>query len=223
MVTAQSIYNTKGASYLTRGTAVSEQYISRLKKLGVTSLAVTSLNPAFAPSPPDDIIGERTRIKAIHKVYDTFHELEATGKLNIEPLSAISETMLDDILSNQNNLVQLTDLRRHDDYTFSHSVNVAVLATMLGTLCRYSKSDLLTLVLGGLLHDIGKVNVPAKILTKRGRLTQSEFSLMKMHPALGEEKLLKLSVPSAKILAIIAGFRSIEQIYRWEYVIIIPP
>lgn len=205
MVTAQSIYNTKGASYLTRGTAVSEQYISRLKKLGVTSLAVTSLNPAFAPSPPDDIIGERTRIKAIHKVYDTFHELEATGELNIEPLSAISETMLDDILSNQNNLVQLTDLRRHDDYTFSHSVNVAVLATMLGTLCRYSKSDLLTLVLGGLLHDIGKVNVPAKILTKRGRLTQSEFSLMKMHPALGEEKLLKLSVPSAKILAIIAG------------------
>ena len=37
MVTAQSIYNTKGASYLTRGTAVSEQYITRLKKLGVST------------------------------------------------------------------------------------------------------------------------------------------------------------------------------------------
>lgn len=205
MVTAQSIYNTKGASYLTRGTAVSEQYITRLKKLGVTSLAVTSMTPAFTPQPPDDIIEERTRIKAIHKVYDTFHELESTGELNVEPLIGISENVLNDILSNQNNLVQLSDLRRHDDYTFSHSVNVAVLSTMLGSLCRYAKSDLLTLVLGGLLHDIGKVKVPADILTKRGRLTPNEFSLMKMHPEAGEEKLKPLSIPNASLLAIIAG------------------
>lgn len=205
MVTAQSIYNTKGASYLTRGTAVNEQYISRLKKLGVTSLAITSMTPAFTPRPPDDIIGEQTRIKAIHKVYDTFHELESTGELNVEPLTGVSENVLNDILSNRNNLVQLSDLRRHDDYTFSHSVNVAVLSTMLGSLCRYSKSDLLSLVLGGLLHDIGKVHVPTDILTKRGRLTPNEFSLMKMHPELGEENLKHLSVPNADLLAIIAG------------------
>lgn len=205
MVTAQSIYNTKGASYLTRGTAVSEQYIARLKKLGITSLAVTSLSPSFTPKPPDDIVEERTRIKAIHKVYDTFHELENTGELNIEPLTRVSENILTDILSNRNNLVQLSDLRRHDDYTFSHSVNVAVLSTMLGSLCRYTKSDLFTLVLGGLLHDIGKVNVPANILTKRGRLTPDEFSLMKLHPELGEEKLKRLPVPNADLLTIIAG------------------
>lgn len=205
MVTAQSIYNTKGASYLTRGTAVSEQYIARLKKLGITSLAVTSVSSAFTPKPPDDIVEERTRIKALHKVYDTFHELEATGELNIGPLASVSENVLSDILSNRNNLVQLSDLRRHDDYTFSHSVNVAVLSTMLGSLCRYAKSDLLTLVLGGLLHDIGKVGVPNDILTKKGRLTPDEFSLMKLHPELGEEKLKHLPIPNAELLTVIAG------------------
>lgn len=205
MITAQSIYNTKGASYLTRGTEITPQYISRLKTLGVGSLAVTSINPAFAPKPSEDIIREQTRIKAIHKVYDTFHEMETTGNLNIEPLESVSDNLLSDILSNRNNLVQLTDLRRHDDYTFAHSVNVAVLSAMLGVLCRYSKSDLLLIVMGGLLHDIGKISVPPDILTKKGSLTKSEFSLIQIHPEAGEQKLRELPSSSAKLLAAIAG------------------
>ena len=51
MVTAQSIYNSQGASYLTRGTPVNEQYISRLKKIGILELNVTSLNPSFSGYP----------------------------------------------------------------------------------------------------------------------------------------------------------------------------
>ena len=47
MITAQSIYNKKGGSYLTRGTPVTEQNIKRLKKIGVTHLTVTSMTPAF--------------------------------------------------------------------------------------------------------------------------------------------------------------------------------
>ena len=205
MITAQSIYNTEGASYLTRGTEINAQYISRLKKLGVTNLTVTSVNPAFALKPPEDIVQERTRIKAIHKVYDTFHAMEATGELNITPLESTSESILMDVLSNRANLVQLTDLRMHDDYTFAHSVNVAVLSAMLGALCRYSKQDLLTLVLGSLLHDVGKIVVPAKILTKKGRLTDSEFTTVKLHPQAGREKLRSLVSPQARLLGDIAG------------------
>ena len=205
MVTAQSIYNTEGASYLTRGTAINEQYIARLKKLGVTRLTVTSMNPAFALKPPEDIVQERTRIKAIHKVYDTFHELEATGELNIAPLEGPSENILMDVLSNRSNLVQLTDLRMHDDYTFAHSVNVAVLSAMLGSLCRYSKQDLLNLVMGSLLHDVGKIVVPTKILTKKGRLTDSEFTTIKLHPEAGREKLRSLPSSQARLLGDIAG------------------
>ena len=205
MITVQSIYNKKGGSYLTRGTPMTEQYIKRLKKLGVKELTVTSVNPAFSVLPPDDIIQEKTRVKAIHKVYDIYQRLESTGELSPESLSDTSEEILVDILSNRGNLVQLTDLRLHDDNTFAHSVNVAVLAAMLGAQAKLSRQDMLTLITGSLLHDIGKIIVPSEILTKPGSLSDSEFAIILMHPEEGHKKLVYLNSPTASIYAAIAG------------------
>ena len=56
MVTAQSIYNQKGASYLTRGTKLSRQYINSLRKIGISKVTITSLDPDFPLAPPEDII-----------------------------------------------------------------------------------------------------------------------------------------------------------------------
>ena len=205
MITAQSIYNKKGASYLTRGRPVTAQNISRLKKLGITHLTVTSISPSFSVLPPDDIIQEKTRVKAIHKVYDTYQKLESTGELSTDSLAVTSEEILVDILSKRKNLVQLTDLRMHDDYTFAHSVNVAVLAAMLGAQAHLSRPDLLTLITGSLLHDIGKIIVPPEILTKPGCLTDEEFAIIRKHPEEGRKKLHNLNIPAATILAAIAA------------------
>ena len=205
MVTAQSIYNSQGASYLTRGTPVNEQYISRLKKIGILELNVTSLNPSFSLQPPDDVVQEKTRVTAIHKVFDAFHQVEADGSMDLNSLGDISETILLDLFSKRSNLAQLTDIRMHDSYTFAHCVNVAILAAMLGTYCHYSKKNLLDLVLGSLLHDVGKVIVPKEILNKPSSLTQSEFAVIQMHPEAGREKLRALNISSATMLATIAA------------------
>ena len=105
MITAQSIYNKKGGSYLTRGIPMTEQYINRLKKIGITHLTVTSVNPAFSVLPPDDVIQEKTRVKAIHKLYDEYQVLESTGELSTDALASTSEEILMDILSHRSNLV----------------------------------------------------------------------------------------------------------------------
>ena len=205
MITAQSIYNKKGGSYLTRGIPMTEQYINRLKKIGITHLTVTSVNPAFSVLPPDDIIQEKTRVKAIHKLYDEYQVLESTGELSTDALASTSEEILMDILSHRSNLVQLTDLRMHDDYTFAHSVNVAVLSAMLGSRIGLPREDMLTLIMGSLLHDVGKIIVPSEILTKPGRLSDEEFTVIRMHPEAGRKKLRELPVVSAPILAAIAS------------------
>ena len=205
MITAQSIYNKKGGSYLTRGMPVTEQNIKRLKKIGVTHLTVTSMTPAFSVVPPEDIIQEKTRVKAIHNVYDVYQRLESTGELSPDSLAVTSEEILVDILSHKKNLVQLTDLRMHDDYTFAHSVNVAVLAAMLGAQVHLTKPELLTLITGGLLHDVGKIVVPSEILTKPSTLSDEEFGVIRTHPEAGRKKLHNLNMPSASILAAIAG------------------
>lgn len=82
-------------------------------------------------------------------------------------------------------MYNLVDLRTQDDYTFAHSVNVSVLALMTGITLGFNKEQLSLLGLGALLHDLGKVRIPDRILNKPGKLTADEFSVMKEHTTLG--------------------------------------
>lgn len=194
MVTAQSIYNQKGASYLTRGTKLSRQYINSLRKIGISKVTITSLDPNIPLAPPEDIIKEETRVNAIHQVFDTYCRLQQDEQqdeqLDIPPLLSTSESIIADLIKKPENLVQITDIRLYDDYTFAHSVNVAALSAMLGLLCHYSKKDLTTLTAGALLHDIGKLDVSRKILNKTTALSDDEFTLIRHHPEWGYVRLI---------------------------------
>ena len=203
MVTAQSIYNSRGASFLSKGISLNSQYIQRLEQIGIEDVNVTSLDPALKLAPPEDVVQEKTRISAIHKIFDVFQMVESEGTFSLDALQDISETILLDLIAQRRNLVQLTDIRLHDTYTFAHSVNVAILSAMLGLLCHYSKRNLLELTLGGLLHDIGKIVVPADILNKPGRLTEHEMNFVRLHPEAGRQRLKKLN-PAATMLSTIA-------------------
>ncbi len=203
MITAQSIYNPLGASYLTKGMELSPTYIERLEKAGFDGVTVTSLDPKLKLAPPDDIVQEKTRISAIQNVATAFHSVEENGTFDPAPLQGISENILQDIIAQQKNLVQLTDIRLHDTYTFAHSVNVAILSSLLGVLLKLSREEQLKLTLGGLLHDIGKITVPYEILTKAGHLTDDEWSVMQGHPEAGRQRLKKM-FPNDTLLSTIA-------------------
>ena len=205
MVTAQSIFNEKGAPFLVRGTPLTDRYIYRLRQLSVPELHVTSLSADFQLPPPPDIIEERTRVQAVDSVAETFRQAEVNGQFDMNLMEQCADLLVRDIMTKKKNLVQITDIRLHDSYTFSHSVNVAVLATMLGNLCGYSKSKLQVITLGGLLHDIGKLAVPTPILNKTSSLTADEFKIIRRHPSEGRKILKELNSPNASILAIIAA------------------
>ena len=205
MVTAQSIFNEKGAPFLVRGTPLTDRYIYRLRQLSVPELHVTSLSADFQLPPPPDVIEERTRVQAVDSVAETFRQAEVNGQFDMNLMEQCADLLVRDIMTKKKNLVQITDIRLHDSYTFSHSVNVAVLATMLGNLCGYSKSKLQVITLGGLLHDIGKLAVPTPILNKTSSLTADEFKIIRRHPSEGRKILKELNSPNASILAIIAA------------------
>lgn len=236
MIIAQSIYNRHGACYLVKGQPITDEYIRQLEKIGIPTVSVTSADPNFKLMPPEDIVQEKTRINAIERVYDTFQSVEERGQLDIDAMQGISEDIIFDIIDRKENLVQLTDIRLHDTYTFAHSVNVAILSAMLGMLCHYPKKELLLLTLGALLHDLGKINVPAAILTKTTGLSDEEFALIKRHPLDGAERIKEMEwkLPSPAVLAAIAsehhehidghgyprGLRD-EQIHRYAKIVAI--
>lgn len=204
MITGQGVYSSKGSFLLKRGARLTDQYIERLQKLQISSLAVTSTDEFLNLLPPEDIIQEKTRVKAVLDLCQIFEDFETTDHLDAKKLQDTSESILFDLLANRNNLAQITDIRLHDSYTFSHSVNVAVLTSMLGSFCNYSKQSLLELTLGALLHDIGKISVPENILQKPYPLDSDEYKVIRRHPDQGLQKLRAEKNFSDIVLTIVA-------------------
>jgi HD-GYP domain-containing protein (c-di-GMP phosphodiesterase class II) len=83
----------------------------------------------------------------------------------------------------------LFDVLHHDYATFTHSANVAFYCGMLGAELGFSKEEIQLVTTGGLLHDLGKLEIGEDILCKPGRLDESEFRRIKMHPLMGFRKL----------------------------------
>ncbi len=74
-----------------------------------------------------------------------------------------------------------------DPYTCGHSERVALVSAELAKIIGMSESDVERVRIGGLVHDVGKIGVPESTLTKTGRLTDSEFDQIKLHPQIGHD------------------------------------
>lgn len=90
----------------------------------------------------------------------------------------------------------LHNLRSSDDSVYSHSLNVAMISRILGKWLKWTGSDLDSLVIAGLLHDIGKILIPPEILNKEGKLTDEEFEQIRRHPRAGYDLIKDLKIDS---------------------------
>ena len=93
--------------------------------------------------------------------------------------------LVDSFLDDRESTLHLMNVMDQREQAYSHHMNVAVLALMVGKEDGLSSDDMLALGLGALFHDIGKERIPKKILKKRGKLTRPEQEMLDQHPAFG--------------------------------------
>lgn len=99
---------------------------------------------------------------------------------------------VENVVSKSRNSLHILDMlqcmRRFDDATYVHSLNVALLSNVIGKLVfpEIAKEDLDVLTLSGLMHDIGKMLVPDEVLQKKDHLTIPEFNVIKTHVLHGD-------------------------------------
>lgn len=82
-----------------------------------------------------------------------------------------------------------------DPYTAGHQRRVADLAVAIAIEMNIPKNQITGLRMGGMIHDLGKISVPAEILSKPGRLTEIEFALVKTHPRIGYDIIADIEFP----------------------------
>ena len=117
----------------------------------------------------------------------------------------LAQNIVDMIHDDSSLILGLATLHEYDDYTYTHSVNVSLLATCLGKQIGLSKVALEHLSVCGLFHDLGKVGVSRDILLKQGELNDEEWKQMQSHPLLGVKKILRLNADKELRSKIILG------------------
>nr|WP_319395494.1 HD domain-containing phosphohydrolase [uncultured Desulfobacter sp.] len=112
-----------------------------------------------------------------------------------------SLTRMNDIVDGViNSLSSTVDAR--DPYTAGHQKRVAQLAVSIANAMALSQTEIASIRMGGILHDLGKIAIPAEILSKPSTLSDIEFSLIKTHPQVGYDILKNINFPTpvAKIV-----------------------
>ena len=118
---------------------------------------------------------------ALNSLQEVSQKVSTDKKASIKKALRMVHIMIDTVMDDNNVLLSLSTIRDYDDYTFTHSLNVAILSMCLGQRIGLSKNLLETLSLSAMFHDLGKVDVPKKILNKPGKLSEHEFKEMRNH------------------------------------------
>ncbi|GBE13278.1 cyclic di-GMP phosphodiesterase response regulator RpfG [bacterium BMS3Abin13] len=145
----------------------------------------------------------KTYIYAMLSLQEVAHKVSLNRQASINKPLRMVQNMIDMVVDDSNIFIGLSTIRDYDDYTFTHSINVAILSICLGFRIGLAKSSLEILGLSALFHDLGKIDIPKEILNKPWRLTDNEFELMKRHSLNSVRRIVRLKASvdlKAKIL-----------------------
>ncbi|MBI5967377.1 MAG: HD-GYP domain-containing protein [Deltaproteobacteria bacterium] len=130
--------------------------------------------------------------KAIGLVKEIMEGVKSQRLINIRKAKHLMQNAVNSIMQDESALLGLANIKNYDEYTFNHSVNVAIYAIALGQRIGLSKKNLSHLGMAGLLHDIGKTKIPGEILNKEEKLSPQEWVMIQSHPVLGAEIVMRV-------------------------------
>jgi putative nucleotidyltransferase with HDIG domain len=120
-----------------------------------------------------------------------FAEARLGKALDAERCRGLVDEVAESVFRNPGALVSLARLKTQDDYTYMHSVAVCALMVSLARQMGHDDALCREAGLAGMLHDLGKAAMPIEVLNKPGRLTDSEWDVMRSHPVRGHEMLME--------------------------------
>ncbi len=169
------LFDSQGRILMGANMVLTENFIQRLMEYGYAGVYIR-----------DELTEDIDVESAISPQLRT-QGLECIRSRDIDACKEVAKKLVEEILGKGKVSLDMIDLRSYDDYTYAHSMNVAVLCAVMGMGFELDEKDLGQLVTAGLLHDLGKLAIPEEILNKPGRLTKEEYRRMQEHPTISYE------------------------------------
>lgn len=127
------------------------------------------------------------------------------GVLPVEEMGLMVDEITSSVSRNPGALLCLRGLQSADEYTYYHSINVCLLATVFAQFLGYSQEEIWRISFAGMLHDIGKQKIPLELLNAPRKLSDKEFGVLKQHPQFAGEILDSVKNLGEGILDAIVG------------------
>ncbi|ACL74879.1 HD-GYP domain-containing protein [Ruminiclostridium cellulolyticum] len=187
-ILADDVYTRGGNMIVPSDTFISEHIIKKLNAFRVERVTIYRSHSILGNEYLSDKSISESQKQYIEDVNATKSILRglASGKeLDMDNVKTITDSVYERLGDVGSIIECINSIKVADQYTYSHSVNVAFYAMLLGKWMNLSKLQIKDLAMAGLLHDIGKTKISAEIINKKGPLNENEFEVIKRHPIYG--------------------------------------
>ncbi|MCG8470018.1 MAG: HD-GYP domain-containing protein [Gemmatimonadetes bacterium] len=167
---------------------------SELVERGVTRVTMSKLlpvgmrrgntadGPMLPPAPRDTGYAE-----ALESARESVGSVFEGGSPDARAVRGLLDRLGDQIVDRRSALAEILAVKRYENHTYYHSMNVASLSVLLGRRLGLTQHTLEVLAEAALLHDVGKRSIPTEIINKAGPLNRREWRIMQRHPVTGAE------------------------------------
>ncbi len=202
MILASDVVTANNQLIAGRETILTENLITRFEFYNIKTVEISTeeiMTQAATPAPivdaPKD--GYSEKVKQSEHFQNFTEQLETKTVALTDMLKAYAkpDTPLEvdflydnvmEILPPNATTIRIFDFihnaRQHSDSVYTHSLNVAIICNIMAKWLDFDDEKKKLITVAGLLHDIGKTQVPEEILTKPGKLTSIEFNVIRQHP-----------------------------------------
>ena len=190
-------------------TESNEQTVTNVDLAGLYSgVDSTSQAASFSETPPNLTYSQRVKAtKQFMEFQKSFvtntealeghlHDIIANNSINPGVMLQSVSSLISHGTTSIGMFDMLHNMRSYDDLTYVHSMSVSLICNIFGRWLGYSEGDIQVLTLAGLLHDIGKITIPEKIIKKPSKLTNDEYKQVKQHTVEGYKILKNLPLDS---------------------------
>lgn len=190
--TAEAIVNQYGGVILFENTILDERAIKHLKNTGIhfipvyeeSMISVSGVDQDWAINDNGHSFNVEYE-QDVHSLKKALTDISSGKRLDREITGSIVQAMVSKPQDNRNMVDAIMQVRRTDEYTYYHSMNVSMLSMMIARWMKLDETMVKKCAETGLLHDVGKAMISPEIINKPGKLTESEFEEMKRHSEYG--------------------------------------
>ncbi len=199
---ATDVTTKNGQCILSKGTVLDKQTISRLSFYSIPSVMIQE-DMKVAPKAYSQTIKQSPKFKSfqmdhtlvLSALRQSFEGYVNNGTpMELDDLLSQVQVLFDSCKTSLELFNMLHNMHSSDDSIYAHSLNVTLICRQIGKWMRVDDDELRLMTLCGLLHDIGKLKIPAEILDKPGKYTDEEFDTVKMHTQYSYDLLAPLPI-----------------------------